>query len=161
TVLMLGEILKADGREVTVAGNLLAGGRQLPLIAAADETGPDAWIVAEVSSFQLEWVRGFRPRVAVITNITADHLDRHGTVETYVAAKARLLDAQTPEDAAVLNADNPATRALAGRSRGRALWFSRCERVEHGTWLARGQDGADRMVARLNGSELEIGPVSM
>jgi UDP-N-acetylmuramoylalanine--D-glutamate ligase len=171
TVLMLGEILQADGREVTVAGNLLAGGRQLPLIAAADEAGPEAWIVAEVSSFQLEWVCGFRPRVAVITNITADHLDRHGTVEAYVAAKARLLDAQTPEDTAVLNGDNPAARGLAGRGRGRRLWFSRREPgthpsaaregCEHGAWLARGRDGTDRIVARVDGPEVEIGPASM
>jgi UDP-N-acetylmuramoylalanine--D-glutamate ligase len=160
TVLMLGEILQADGREVWVAGNLLAGGRQLPLIAAADEAGPEAWIVAEVSSFQLEWVRGFRPRVAVITNITADHLDRHGTVAAYVAAKARLLDAQMAEDATVLNADDPATRGLAGRSRGQALWFSRREPVERGTWLSRAPDGTGRLMARIAGPEIEIGPAS-
>lgn len=139
TVLMLAEILTAAGREVVVAGNLLAGGRQLPLIAAADEAQDTSWIVAEVSSFQLEWSQTFRPRVGVITNITADHLDRHRTVAAYVAAKAKLLDAQTEEDAAVLNRDNPTTRGLAGRGRARRLWFSRTEPVEVGAWLSAGE----------------------
>jgi UDP-N-acetylmuramoylalanine--D-glutamate ligase len=135
TVLMLAEMLAAAGRKVWVAGNLLAGGRQMPLIAAAEKALPADWIVAEVSSFQLEWSRTFCPRVGVITNITADHMDRHGTVASYIAAKARLLDAQTEEDAAVLNWDNPATRGLSERGRARKLWFSRREPVEAGTWL--------------------------
>jgi UDP-N-acetylmuramoylalanine--D-glutamate ligase len=157
TVLMLAEMLRADGREVSVAGNLLAGGQQLPLIAAADTAGPDAWIVAEVSSFQLEWTNGFRPRVAIITNVTADHLDRHGSVAAYVAAKARILDAQTPEDTAVLNHDNAATRDLASRGRARRLWFSGTTPVAAGTWLS--ANGI--LTARVDGSEREIGPASM
>ena len=72
------------------AGNALAGGYQVPLIQAADTMPADGWIVAEISSFQLEWVAGFRPKVAVVTNVTADHLNRHGTVDAYLAAKARL-----------------------------------------------------------------------
>jgi UDP-N-acetylmuramoylalanine--D-glutamate ligase len=153
TVLMLGEMLRAEGREVVIAGNLLAGGRQLPLIAAADGAPESAWIVAEVSSFQLEWCRTFRPRVGVITNITADHLDRHGTVAAYAAAKARLLDAQTPEDAAVLNADNPVTRGLAGRTRGREFWFSRTGPVDRGSWLS--EDG--RLLARTSQGVVTFG----
>src|SRR5439155_23518493 len=113
------------GQEVFVGGNALAGGFQVPLIAAADSAPADAWIVAEVSSFQLEWTEQFRPRVAVITNITADHLNRHGTLEVYAAAKARILDAQAGDDWAILNADNAATAALAPRARGRLALFSR------------------------------------
>jgi UDP-N-acetylmuramoylalanine--D-glutamate ligase len=152
TVLMLAEICRAFCAETIPAGNLLAGGRQLPLIAAADTAPADAVIVAEVSSFQLEWCHTFRPRVGVITNITADHLDRHRTVEAYVTAKARLLDGQTPEDTAVLNADDPACRALAGRTRGRELWFSRRGPVAAGTWL----DEEGRLMAALGGWKIPI-----
>ncbi|MCC2670512.1 MAG: UDP-N-acetylmuramoylalanine--D-glutamate ligase, partial [Armatimonadetes bacterium] len=103
TVMMTADILRAAGRQVQVAGNTLAGGFQVPLIQAAATLPADAWIVAEISSFQLEWVQQFRPRVGIITNITADHLNRHYTVEAYAEAKAHLLDAQTPDDWRVLN----------------------------------------------------------
>ncbi len=123
TVLMTAAILAAAGWEVTVAGNTLAGGFQSPLIGAADALPDTAWIVAEISSFQLEWVELFRPRVAVITNITADHLDRHGSVETYAREKANLLRMQTPADWTVLNRDDPTSVSLLPEARGRLLTF--------------------------------------
>lgn len=134
TVLMVAAVLRAAGLEVQVAGNTLAGGFQVPLVRAAETVPATGWIVSEISSFQLEWVEQFRPRVAVITNITADHLNRHHTVEAYIAAKARLLDAQTPEDWTVLNLDNPATAALTARARGHLLCFSLSAHGQEGTW---------------------------
>ncbi|MBI3910448.1 MAG: UDP-N-acetylmuramoyl-L-alanine--D-glutamate ligase [Armatimonadetes bacterium] len=137
TVLMTAAALRQAGFDVLVAGNTLAGGFQVPLIQAADQARPEQWLVAEISSFQLEWVQCFAPRVAVITNITQDHLDRHGTPETYVAAKARLLDAQGPDDWAVLNADNATTAALAPQVRSRRLWFTRSHVPDQGGWVER------------------------
>jgi UDP-N-acetylmuramoylalanine--D-glutamate ligase len=134
TVLMAAAILKEAGQNVQVAGNTLAGGFQVPLIRAAETMPADGWIVAEISSFQLEWVRGFRPKIAVITNITADHLNRHKTVEAYAAAKARLLEAQTEEDWTVLNLDNEAAAGLVSHARGRLLRIRREAHDGEGAW---------------------------
>jgi UDP-N-acetylmuramoylalanine--D-glutamate ligase len=160
TVLMAAAILQEAGREVQVAGNTLAGGFQVPLIRAA-ETMPDAgWIVSEISSFQLEWVQQFRPRIAVITNITADHLNRHGTVEAYVAAKARLLDAQTAAEWTVLNRENPATRGLLGRAKGHLLQFGLTPFEGEGLWPER-VDGRRWLRARLEGKTLDLLPADV
>jgi UDP-N-acetylmuramoylalanine--D-glutamate ligase len=80
--------------------------------------------VLEVSSFQLEATEGFRPRVAVVLNVTPDHLDRHGSLAAYAAAKARMLACQEPSDAAVLSADDPIVAAMAARTRARVVPFS-------------------------------------
>lgn len=160
TVFMSAAVLEAAGLQVQIAGNTLAGGFQVPLIQAADTLPESAWIVAEISSFQLEWVQRFRPRVAVITNITADHLNRHGTVEAYIAAKANLLKAQTSEDWTVLNLDNEATRGLVAQAQGRLLRFGRAPHAWEGTW-AEGE-GAERVLrGRLDDRVLELLPASL
>ncbi|MGV3722242.1 MAG: UDP-N-acetylmuramoyl-L-alanine--D-glutamate ligase [Actinomycetota bacterium] len=158
TVMMIADILRADGREVQVAGNTLAGGFQVPLIRAAETVAASGWIVAEISSFQLEWVEQFRPKVSIITNITADHLNRHGTVEAYAAAKARILDAQTPSEWRVLNLDNPGTAALTGRGHGRQLSFSRTRLEGEGVWTEL-KDGARWIRGRLGLEERDLAPV--
>ncbi len=104
TTLLLGEMLKAAGIETYVAGNIAAGDIALPLIQAAFDASPDAAIVAEISSFQLEWISTFRPKVAALLNISPDHGDRQ-TWEEYVAAKWRIFENQTEEDFAVLHKD--------------------------------------------------------
>ncbi|OGL06616.1 MAG: UDP-N-acetylmuramoylalanine--D-glutamate ligase, partial [Candidatus Rokubacteria bacterium RIFCSPLOWO2_02_FULL_71_18] len=109
----------------------------------------------EVSSFQLETIEAFRPRVAAVLNVTPDHLDRHGSFAAYVDAKARIFLNQTEADCAVLNADDEAARALAARTRAHVVWFSRRRPLGHGVFV---RDG--RVVARLNGHVEEIGPVS-
>ncbi len=91
----LGAIFRAAGREVAVAGNV---GRAL----SAVEASPDAWIVCELSSFQLEDVHEFRPRIAVLLNLEPDHLDRHGAFEDYRDAKLRIFENQAGDDTAVL-----------------------------------------------------------
>ena len=94
---LLGEIFRADGRAVAVAGNV---GR--PLTGLDGTISEEAWIVCELSSFQLEDIDELRPRVAVLLNLTPDHLDRHGDFEAYRAAKLRIFENQGPDDVAVV-----------------------------------------------------------
>jgi UDP-N-acetylmuramoylalanine--D-glutamate ligase len=93
--------------------SILAGNIGNPLVAEVAGAPSGGFVVAEVSSFQLETVHAFRPRVAVLTNITPDHLDRHPDLDEYFAAKARLFALQGPEDAAVLSADDPEADRMA------------------------------------------------
>src|ERR1700738_331455 len=119
TTTLVGEILKESGKPTLVGGNI-----GVPVVALIDESTDNTWSVLEVSSFQLESTQEFHPAIAVILNITPDHLDRHGSFENYALAKERIFAAQTPQDYAVLNADNARTAASAVRSRARVYWFS-------------------------------------
>jgi UDP-N-acetylmuramoylalanine--D-glutamate ligase len=94
---LLGEVFRAAGKPVAVAGNV---GR--PLTGLDGTLAEDAWIVCELSSFQLEDIEGFRPRVAILLNLTPDHLDRHASLEEYRAAKLRIFENQGPDDIAVV-----------------------------------------------------------
>ncbi|MFH1277833.1 MAG: UDP-N-acetylmuramoyl-L-alanine--D-glutamate ligase [Candidatus Eisenbacteria bacterium] len=120
TTTLIGEILKRDGRRTAVAGNI---GRPL-----SDAVGPWRdydWVVAEISSFQLETIRTFRPKVAVLLNITEDHLDRHGTFEEYARLKARIFENQEETDHAVLCYDDPACRSLKRNEKPGTVWVSK------------------------------------
>ncbi len=150
TTALTGELLRTQVRPVLVGGNI-----GTPLAEHALEFPGDGIVVAETSSFQLDTVDRFRPRVGAILNITPDHLDRHGTFERYVDAKARMFANQTPTDCAVLNADDPVTAGLGGRARGRVIWFSRLTTLTHGVFIYDGW-----IVAKLNGSTERICPVS-
>jgi UDP-N-acetylmuramoylalanine--D-glutamate ligase len=103
----------------------------------------------------LETIQTFRPKVAVVLNVTPDHLDRHRTFEVYVDAKARIFENQQGNDSAVLNADDPTCVKMAARTRARVFWFSRQKEVEQGTWV---RDGA--IVFRDNAGQKEIMLVS-
>jgi len=116
TSLLIAAMLRAAGLRCRAAGNV--GDPALELVGEALDVA-----VLEVSSFQLEAVDGFRPRVAVILNITPDHLDRHGDFETYRETKARILRCQGPEDAAVLNLGDPGVAGIEDRGRGRIFGF--------------------------------------
>ncbi len=94
---LLGEVFRAAGRPVEVAGNV-----GLPLTSLVGSVAPEAWIVCELSSFQLEDVETLRPRVAVLLNLEPDHLDRHGTFEWYSDTKLRIFEQQTEDDTAVV-----------------------------------------------------------
>jgi UDP-N-acetylmuramoylalanine--D-glutamate ligase len=142
-------ITGANGKTTTttLAGKIIAGGKfptlvggniGTPAISFADQARPDTWTVLEVSSFQLETIVSFRPQIAVILNITPDHLDRHKTFANYVNAKARIFENQQPEDFAVLNADDPTTAGLAARTRAQLFWFSRKKEVEKGSFVRSG-----------------------
>jgi UDP-N-acetylmuramoylalanine--D-glutamate ligase len=133
TTTLLGEILKAGGLPTLVGGNI-----GLPVVALIDDSTEDTWSVLEVSSFQLETTEQFHPEIAVILNITPDHLDRHGSFENYCAAKERIFAAQTAEDFLVLNADNTPCEDAAARSAAKVYWFSIEHPVDQGAWLEQG-----------------------
>ncbi len=129
TTSLVGEMLKQGSRPVYVGGNI-----GTPLLEIVESIPDDAWVVLELSSFQLEMVDQ-SPHIAVITNVTPNHLDLHGTMEAYVAAKKRIYKFQQAADAAVFNADDPTTRAMMAEAPGRRLAFSRRQALDYGAWL--------------------------
>ena len=133
TTTLVGEILTEAGLPTLVGGNI-----GTPVISLIEESTPETWSVLEVSSFQLESTQEFHPKIAVILNITPDHLDRHGTFENYALAKERIFAAQTPDDAVVLNADNVRAEAAAKRAPSSVQWFSLERPVSPGAWIEGG-----------------------
>lgn len=150
TTTLVGEILAKSGLNTLVGGNI-----GTPAVSLEAQATPDTNIVLEVSSFQLETIRRFRAKVAIVLNVTPDHLDRHHTFQAYVDAKARVFENQTAEDFAVLNADDPTCVELAKRTKAQVFWFSRKRAVEQGTSAQKGQ-----ILFRRNGSEHPVMPVS-
>jgi UDP-N-acetylmuramoylalanine--D-glutamate ligase len=141
TTTLTGEILTAGGLPTLVGGNI-----GTPAISLAERATRETAIVLEVSSFQLETIQTFRPKVAVVLNVTPDHLDRHRTFEAYVDAKARIFENQRGDDFAVLNEDDPTCVTMAARTGAQVFWFSRQKEVRQGAWVREGQilfrDGA-------------------
>jgi len=133
TTALTGEILKEAGFATLVGGNI-----GVPVVALTDESTDETWSVLEVSSFQLETTEQFHPSIAVILNITPDHLDRHGSFENYALAKERIFAAQTPQDHVVLNADNARAAAAAQRSTAAVHWFSVESVVSPGAYVEDG-----------------------
>jgi UDP-N-acetylmuramoylalanine--D-glutamate ligase len=130
TTTLVGEILKAAGRPTLVGGNI-----GLPVTAMVDESTAETWSVIEVSSFQLETVETFKPRIAMVLNITPDHLDRHGTFEAYAAAKARITEFQTADDFLVLNAEDVTTQKIAAKTKAQIFWFSAKRQIKQGAFV--------------------------
>ena len=128
TTMLVQALLQAAGLRAAAAGNL--GEPALGLVGQALDAA-----VLEVSSFQLETIDTFQPAVAVVLNISPDHLDRHGDLRTYVAAKARILENQTAADAAVLNVDDPEVNEFAATAKGRVFSFSRRRAQDRGAWI--------------------------
>jgi len=118
TTALTGAVLARGRRPVLVGGNI--GDTVLDRL---HEITPDHWVVLELSSFQLESIERPKPAMGVILNLTPDHLDRHGTFENYVAAKARLIRHLDRKDHAVLNGQDPACRALAAQTAAEVTWF--------------------------------------
>jgi len=133
TTALAGEILKEAGLPTLVAGNI-----GVPVVGLIDESTADTWTVLEVSSFQLESTEQFHPKIAVILNITPDHLDRHGSFENYALAKERIFAAQDASDFAVLNADNARAAEAAARSHAPVFWISSSHAVAQGAWVENG-----------------------
>jgi len=130
TTTLVGEILKRGGMETLVGGNI-----GLPVIDLIAESRPGTWNVLEVSSFQLETVVEFRPRIAAVLNITPDHLDRHKTFANYAAAKARITERQDAEDFLVLNGENKDAQMVAARTRAQVFWFSTRRPIKQGSFV--------------------------
>ncbi|MDP4159381.1 MAG: UDP-N-acetylmuramoyl-L-alanine--D-glutamate ligase [Bacillota bacterium] len=119
TTTLIGELAKRTGRSTTVAGNI-----GVALSGQVEGMDDSSIIVAELSSFQLEFIDKLRIHVAILLNITPDHLDRHGTLEDYFQTKARIFENQTATDLAILNWDDPLVRDLGANLKSRVLYFS-------------------------------------
>jgi UDP-N-acetylmuramoylalanine--D-glutamate ligase len=145
TTSLIEHILRNAGLSTILAGNI-----GTPLIARVEQTSNDTITVVELSSFQLELIEVFRPNISVFLNLTADHLDRHHTLEAYGRAKARIFENQTEADSAVLNADDPATTPLAP-AKPHVYWFSRKQRVAQGAFVKESQ-----IIFRHDGEESAI-----
>ncbi len=152
TVRLIGSILQQSGKRAFVGGNL-----GIPLCEAVPRPthpsqAPDyEYIVAEVSSFQLETIHRFKPWIAALLNVTPDHLDRHPTQEEYRAAKQRIFENQTSQDWALINVDDPVVRTMALSARSGLCEFSLIQKVKQGVYL----EGAD-IRARMHGKEFSI-----
>ena len=153
TTTLCGAILSANGRPTFVGGNL-----GVPLAEAVGTPAGDSGgvCVLEVSSFQLETVESFRPQVAVLLNISPDHLDRHGTLEAYAATKARIFAAQTPADFAVINIDDPLVEAAAKGIRSQCVLISTRRALIVGGWIE-----SDALCVRLAGGPIEYYPAHL
>ena len=134
TTALAGHLLKSAGIPVQVGGNI-----GTPVCDMVPASAEDRWNVLELSSFQLETIADFRADIAVCLNVTPDHLDRHRTMESYIARKRRLFETQTPEGHAVLNAGDPIVASFAESSRATAHFFSQYADAPHEMDL-RGED---------------------
>ena len=152
TTTLVGKILSDAGLPTQVGGNI-----GLPVIDLVAKSTPETVNVLEVSSFQLETIEEFHPRIAVILNITPDHLDRHGSFEKYVAAKERIFERQGAGDALVLNGDDRVTQMSAARAKSEVFWFSGTKAVRRGAFV---RDGVIVWVEKEGGVTEPIMPVS-
>jgi UDP-N-acetylmuramoylalanine--D-glutamate ligase len=143
TTTLIGELLKNSGLSVQVGGNI-----GTPLLDLVETAREDGWTVCELSSFQLETIKDFRPTVGICLNVTPNHLDRYDFFTDYAAAKHRLFMNQTAEDAAILNADDQVTASWAQGLKANVVLFSVKRELEEGLFL-RGRD----LVCRANGKE--------
>lgn len=148
TTTLLGEIMKEwlGEENVFVVGNIGNA-----YTSECLKTKADTVTVGEISSFQLETICDFHPAVSAILNITPDHLNRHHTMEAYVAAKENITRNQTKEDVCVLNYENEYTREFGKRCPARVVWFSSARELEEGYWLR-----GDKIVKSEGGSSREI-----
>ena len=150
TTTLTARMLEAGGFTVTAGGNL-----GTPLSTQVAESSADAIHVVEVSSFQLETTDRFHPWISVLVNLSPDHLDRHASFEEYAGAKARMFANQTPDDWAVINADDPQSLALARAGRARRFDFALEAAVPRGVTV---EGGA--IVERRPSGTTELMPVS-
>ncbi len=146
TVSLLGEIFRNAGKVTHVVGNI-----GYPYSLAAMVSKREDVVICEVSSFQMETADTFHPHVGLLTNLTEDHLNRHGTMQVYTEMKMRMFARQTADDFAVFNADDPALRVLARQVRSRVLKFSRKREIREGAFV---RDG--NIILRLNGEEKTV-----
>ena len=133
TTTLLGEMMKTRYDEVVIGGNIGVG-----LAQAVGRVGADGYVVAEISSFQLEAAGTFHPHIAVMLNLTPDHLDRHGSLDGYATVKEQIFANQTAQDYLVLNHDDVRVRDMAQRCRSRAFFFSRQIELETGAFVSAG-----------------------
>ena len=157
TTALTGRVLEAAGFTVAVGGNI-----GHPLSAQVSQSTPDTLHVVEASSFQLEAIQTFHPWIAVMLNLSPDHLDRHPSFEAYRSAKARIFENQEAGDWAVINADDPSVVELARRARSTKRYFARHEAIDEGTvieggWIVDRRGAASARMVPLDAIHL-LGP---
>lgn len=150
TTSLIGELLRDAGFPTQVGGNI---GKAL--ISMIDDSRDDGWTVVEVSSFQLETTRTFRPSIALVLNVTPNHMDRYETFNDYAAAKHRIFMNQTADDVAVLNADDPTVSSWESGLRARVIGFSVRKELENGVFL-RGKELMYQGQTLLNVDDLKL-----
>jgi UDP-N-acetylmuramoylalanine--D-glutamate ligase len=152
TTSLLGDIFARHNNATVVGGNL---GKSL--LGSVDQITPGTPVILELSSFQLEWLgpAGWYPQIGVITNLSPNHLDRHGTFEAYVRAKRQLIANQPPGTSMVLNARDPHLQSFANGTRARVVWFDGTGQKRTGSWL---QDG--RILLSLDSTVHDVMPAS-
>ena len=134
TTALTGHLLKECGIPCQVGGNIGTA-----VASLVDSSAINQWNVLELSSFQLESISRFEAKIAACLNVTPDHLDRHGTFESYAHAKARLFETQDTSDYAVLNLEDQVCRSFAARTKAEVCWFSTSQPLPHGVWMRNDQ----------------------
>ena len=153
TTTLCGDLIASSSQRTLVGGNI-----GTPVILLVDDSTAETVNVIEVSSFQLETIETFHPHIAVVLNITPDHLDRHGSMEKYTAAKVRIFENQTASDYSVLNLDDAGSAGLQSRTRARLFWFTRKQQLtgdKTGAFVRNGE-----ICFRSGGRDEQIMPVS-
>ncbi|TQQ84474.1 UDP-N-acetylmuramoyl-L-alanine--D-glutamate ligase [Peptacetobacter hominis] len=133
TTSLTGEIFEKAGKETYIVGNI-----GNPVIEAVDNSNKNACFVTELSSFQLESIDKFCPKVSAVLNITEDHMNRHHTMENYIDAKARVFMNQTEDDFCILNYDDEIARNLSSKCKAKVVFFSRKEKISGGVYTEDG-----------------------
>lgn len=131
TTTLLGDIFKQAGKKVFVGGNI-----GNPLIEYVISPQQDDFVIAEISSFQLQWIERFRPFVAILLNITNDHIDYHGSFDKYRRVKASIFANQQRGDLAILNAEDPAQKSVDANISAQVAWFSSVRKLQRGIFLS-------------------------
>jgi phospho-N-acetylmuramoyl-pentapeptide-transferase len=134
TTTLIGQIFKMANSRTVVGGNI-----GTPLTELASKISPKTDVILEVSSYQLENIQLFHPHIAVLLNITPDHLEHHGTMKAYRAAKARIFERQNARDFCIINADDPRCVSLARHAKSKVVFFSRHKKLRQGVYFDRGQ----------------------
>lgn len=147
TTSLVGEIFKEANRDTYIVGNI-----GNPVIDTVDYTNENSVLVTELSSFQLESIDTFRPKVSSILNITEDHLNRHHTMENYINAKARIFENQEKSDFSILNYDDSIVRSLNKNNNASILYFSRQEKIDQGVYL----DENNNIVISIDGKQITV-----
>lgn len=146
TVTLLGLLLKEKYPKAAVGGNI-----GFPLSEIALEVGAGGYIAAEISSYQMEATKNFKPHISAILNVTPDHLKRHGSMEVYQAMKERIFAQQTADDFLILNYDDKITRAMKSRAACKVLYFSRQIELDEGAFIKN-----NSLVIKFNGESFNL-----
>lgn len=154
TTSLVGEIFKTDNKDTYIVGNI-----GNPVIETVETTNENSYLITELSSFQLESIVDFKPKVSSILNFSPDHLNRHYTMENYIAAKANIFKNQDKDDFAILNYDDEKVRALSSKCNGQIVFFSRKEKLNKGVYLDENDNiviDIDKKIVLLNKKELSL-----